>query len=52
MNEKTISQIFEEVKEDMCNKYCKYPSEYKPKEHDGTELFESEMCRNCPLCRL
>lgn len=52
MSEKTISQILEEAKDDMCNKYCKYPNEYKPEEHDNMELSESEICRNCPLCRL
>ena len=52
MSEKTISQIIEEVKEDMCSKYCKYPNEYKLEEHDGAELWDSDICKNCPLTRL
>lgn len=52
MKKKTISQILEEVKEEMCNKYCKYPNEYKPEEHDGIELWDSDICANCPLTRL
>lgn len=52
MSEKTIIQIIEEVKEEMCNKYCKYPNEYKPEEHDGMELWDSDICKNCPLTRL
>ena len=49
---KTVSQQIEEAKEEMCNNYCKYPNEYKPEEHDGAELWDSDICKNCPLTRL
>ena len=45
----SIQEIIEEVKEDICNNYCKYPEQWK--EEDG-ELCESEICANCPLNRL
>ena len=44
-----IKKITKEVKEDFCDNYCKYPSEWNPE--DG-ELSESDICRNCPLNRL
>ena len=49
---KTVTQIIQEVIETMCDKYCKYPAEYDPEEHDGVELFDSDICANCPLMRL
>ena len=49
---KTIPQIIEEVCAEICDKYCKYPAEWDPEEHEGMELFESEICANCPLMRL
>lgn len=48
----TVTQIIGEVTEEMCDKYCRYPGEWNPDEHDGMELFESEICANCPLQRL
>lgn len=48
----TVTQIIDEVTEEMCDKYCKYPGEWDPDEHDGMELFESEICANCPMMRL
>ena len=48
----TVSEIFEEVKTEMCDKYCKYPCEYDPEDHDGVELFDTDICKNCPLGRL
>lgn len=49
---KTIPQIIEEVSAEICDKYCKYPNEWKPEDHDGKELFESDICANCPLMKL
>lgn len=49
---KTVSQQIEEVKEQMCNNYCKYPNEYDKDMHDGVELCDSGICENCPLNRL
>ena len=47
----TIPQILEEVVEEMCQKYCKYPEQWD-EEKEGVELSESEICANCPLNRL
>ena len=49
-----LGQLFkevEEVKEQMCDHYCKY-SENWDAEAKGYELSESDICRNCPLTRL
>lgn len=61
----TVSEIFEEVKNEMCDKRCKFPGIYKAVNEDrdmfyeqvyedliGIELAESDYCRNCPLNRL
>jgi hypothetical protein len=48
----TVVQIMDEVAQEICDEYCKYPAEWDPDEHDGMELFESEICQNCPLMRL
>ena len=53
----TVAEIIEEVKIEMCNDYCRYPREYDPREydpeeHDGAELYDTDICRNCPLNRL
>ena len=49
---KTVTEIIEEVKDAICNDYCRFPYEYDPEEHDDVELFDSEICQNCPLNRL
>lgn len=49
---KTITQKLNEIVEQICNHYCKYPYEWDPEEHDGQELFDSEICQTCPLNRL
>lgn len=52
MNEQmSITGILESVKEDMCSKYCKYPDIWD-EEKEGCELYDSEICENCPLGRL
>lgn len=48
----SIQKQIEEVVEEMCNHYCKYPEQWNPEEHDGQELLESEICINCPLNKL
>lgn len=48
---KTISQQLEEVVNEICNHYCKYPDIWD-EEKEGCELSESEVCTNCPLNRL
>ena len=47
----SVTQIFEEIKESMCEDYCRYPREYD-EEATGVELCDSEYCQNCPLNRL
>ena len=48
----TVTETIEEVKTDICNDYCRYPREYDPDEHDGIELWNTDICGNCPLNRL
>lgn len=49
---KSIIEILEEVRDRMCDDYCRYPHEWDEEEHDGQELCDSEICANCPLNRL
>lgn len=49
MAEKTATQIIEEVRDEMCNKYCKYPDLW---DDENGELCDSEECQNCPLNKL
>ena len=61
----TISQMLEEISNEMCDKRCKFPAIYKVVNDEpdsfegqmygdliGIELCESDYCRNCPLNRL
>lgn len=48
---KTVREQIEEVVQDMCNHFCKYPDTWDP-EVEGYDLAESEHCQNCPLNRL
>lgn len=52
--EKTVLEIIEEVRSEICDKYCKYSDinytrEYSDGEYD--KMME-EVCDNCPLSRL
>lgn len=47
-----VTEIIEEVSDEMCNNYCKWPAMYVPEEHDGVDLYDSDICGNCPLNRL
>ena len=49
--EQTISEIIEEVKDEICQHYCKWPYQWD-EEKEGIELSESTLCKNCPLRRL
>ena len=49
--QKSISEILEEVKEQMCDDYCRYPRDWD-EEGEGMELIYSDICTNCPLNRL
>lgn len=48
---KSITEQIEEIKEDICNNYCKYPDIWD-EQKEGCELIDSEHCQNCPLNRL
>lgn len=52
--EKSVSTIFEEIKCEMCDHYCKYSDinytrEYSDEEYDK---MIKEVCGDCPLGRL
>lgn len=49
--EDIISRTFEEVKNAICNDYCRYPREWN-EEEQGMDLIDSDICANCPLNRL
>ena len=42
-----IADIIEQVKENICDNYCKYPDQY-----ESNETMIEEQCEKCPLCRL
>ena len=48
---KTITEQIQEVADDFCDNYCKYPDIWD-EEKEGCKLSESDHCRNCPLNRL
>lgn len=48
---KTVSEQIQEIVEDICQHYCKYPDIWD-EEAEGIELAESDHCMNCPLNRL
>ena len=47
----TKAEKIEEIKEEMCDQYCKWPDKWDAEE-EGCELYESDVCRDCPLMRL
>lgn len=52
---KSISKQFEEIKEEMCDKYCRFPEltkEISNSEEEAYELLIHIYCENCPLSRL
>lgn len=48
---KTITMILQDVVEEMCSKYCKWPDLWDDSMED-CELCESSICQNCPLNKL
>ena len=53
--EMSITEIIEDVKENICDDYCKYTEQYRSCYKDPDEAQEkllSDMCNYCPLCRL
>ena len=49
--DKTITEQIQEVVEDMCQHYCKWPELWGDSMED-CELSESSICQNCPLNKL
>ena len=49
--QKTVTEQIEEIKDDICNNYCKWPDVWD-EEAEGCDLTESDYCRDCPLNRL
>lgn len=49
--DKTVCGIIEKCREDICDSYCKYPSEY-PGDDAGTEQLFEDRCNFCPLFNL
>ena len=47
-DKQSVVQILQEVVDEMCNKYCKYPDLWD-ESVEGIELCESDFCKNCPL---
>ena len=47
----SVVNILEEVVDDICNNYCKWPEKWD-EEKEGKELSDSEICDNCPLNKL
>lgn len=46
---KTVTDILEEVKQEMCDDYCKYPTIV----NDREDLFaDNSPCTECPLTKL
>lgn len=50
-NKMDLSSLVEEVKENICDNYCKYPGIYDLQEDDDItfEKMVFEVCDNCPL---
>lgn len=48
--DKLDSEI-EKIKEEICDKYCKYSDQYG-KTATGADEMVDAVCKDCPLCRL
>lgn len=51
MNERSITQQLQDIVEDACQNYCKWPDLWD-EEAEGIELCESDICKNCPLNKM
>ena len=49
---KTVSEIIEEVKTEICDKYCRYPTIYNVDDEGEFNEMMDKICANCPLDRL
>lgn len=53
--DKTVTQIMEQVKSEICDDYCKWPEEYLQIHNDPDEAqayMLAEKCTTCPLQKL
>ena len=52
--QKTVSDIIEEVRSDICDNYCKYSDINYTREYSDAEYDKMmrEQCDSCPLNRL
>ena len=49
----SVTEKLEEVKERMCDSYCKYPCMEPPEGKDENWLTDEDSpCRDCPLLAL
>jgi hypothetical protein len=48
---KTLIEIVEQVKAEMCDRFCKWPDQYKCDESAYDRMID-EKCEHCPLNRL
>lgn len=49
----SITEQIEEIKSEICDKYCKYPNQPIPEGKDEDWLFDDDgPCMNCPLNKL
>lgn len=51
---KTISEQLEEIREQICDHYCKYPEQDIPEgKQDGWLIDDPDSpCQKCPLSKL
>lgn len=45
-----LENEIEEIKQEMCDKYCRHPRECS--DPDEWENISQEICGNCPLTKL
>lgn len=48
----SIAEQIEDIKEDMCDNYCKMPYRYSANEWEEIVYSDDSPCNNCPLNRL
>ena len=49
---KDMAIRIEELKEDICDNYCKYPEDFRcryPNSDYAQEIMWQEVCQDCPL---
>ena len=52
---KSITEQFEEIKEEICDKYCRFTElslETHKNPDEANEWLMKQYCENCPLTRL